>query len=55
MSKWIQHVVLDVESDGPCPGLYNMISFGLVSVANRAVSFLGEGPLPAIFARVLAQ
>lgn len=42
MSKWLRHVVLDVESDGPCPGLYNMISFGLVSVANPALSFLGE-------------
>jgi hypothetical protein len=42
MSKWIQHVVLDVESDGPCPGLYNMISFGLVSVGNPALNFLGE-------------
>lgn len=42
MNKWSQHVVLDVEADGPCPGLYNMISFGLVSVANPARSFLGE-------------
>lgn len=42
MSKWLRHVVLDVESDGPCPGLYNMISFGLVSVLNPEDSFLGE-------------
>ena len=42
MSKWIRHVVLDVEADGPCPGLYNMISFGLVSVADVEMSFLGE-------------
>jgi hypothetical protein len=42
MSKWTQHFVLDVEADGPCPGLYNMISFGLVSVADPAASFLGE-------------
>lgn len=42
MNKWSQHVVLDVEADGPCPGLYNMISFGLVSVANPALSFFGE-------------
>lgn len=27
-----RHFVLDVESDGPCPGLYNMISFGICSV-----------------------
>jgi hypothetical protein len=42
MSKWIQHIVLDVEADGPCAGLYNMISFGLVSVADPAAGFLGE-------------
>lgn len=42
MSKWSQHVVLDVEADGPCPGLYNMISFGLVSVADPNLSYLGE-------------
>ncbi len=42
MSNWSQHVVLDVEADGPCPGLYNMISFGLVSVANPALSYRGE-------------
>lgn len=42
MSIWRQHVVLDVEADGPCPGLYNMISFGLVSVADPSLSFLGE-------------
>jgi hypothetical protein len=42
MSKWNQHFVLDVESDGPCPGLFNMISFGLVSVADPLTGFLGE-------------
>jgi hypothetical protein len=42
MSKWIQHIVLDVEADGPCAGLYNMISFGLVSVGDPSRSFLGE-------------
>jgi hypothetical protein len=42
MSNWTNHVVLDVESDGPCPGLFNMISFGLVSVADPMRSFLGE-------------
>lgn len=42
MSKWIQHIVFDVESDGPCPGLYNMISFGLVSLTDPANGFLGE-------------
>jgi hypothetical protein len=42
MSKWNSHIVLDVESDGPAPGLFNMISFGLVSVGDPARSFLGE-------------
>jgi hypothetical protein len=42
MSKWINHVVIDVESDGPCPGLYNMISFALVSLADPARGFLGQ-------------
>ncbi len=42
MSKWIHHVVIDVESDGPCPGRYNMISFALISLADPARGFLGE-------------
>jgi hypothetical protein len=42
MSKWSHHIVFDVEADGPCPGLYNLISFGLVSLTNPASSFLGE-------------
>lgn len=42
MSTWNQHFVLDVESDGPCPGLFNMISFGIVSLADPQKGFLGE-------------
>lgn len=42
MTDWTQHFVLDVEADGPCPSLYNMISFGLVSVADPKRSFLGQ-------------
>jgi len=42
MADWKSHFVLDVEADGPCPGLYNMISFGLVSVADPTQGFLGE-------------
>ncbi|MBY9067098.1 hypothetical protein K1X12_09325 [Hyphomonas sp. WL0036] len=42
MSKWMHHIVLDVEADGPCPGLFNMISFGLVCVGDPGRSFLGE-------------
>ena len=42
MSIWKSHFVLDVESDGPAPSLYNMISFGLVAVCDPAQGFLGE-------------
>lgn len=42
MAGWIRHVVIDVEADGPCPGLYNLISFGLVSVADPGLGYLGE-------------
>jgi hypothetical protein len=42
MRKLQNHIVFDVESDGPCPGLFNMISFGLVSLADPAQGFLGE-------------
>lgn len=42
MASWQNHIVLDVESDGPAPGLYNMISFGLVSVAEPSRGYLGE-------------
>lgn len=38
-TQWNKHFVLDVESDGPCPGLYNMISFGLASVADPTQTF----------------
>jgi len=40
--------IVDVESDGPCPGLFSMISFGAVAV-DRSLSktFLGQvAPLP---------
>lgn len=40
MSTWI---VLDVESDGPCPGLYSMVSFGAVVVSqDLAKEFYGR-------------
>jgi len=42
MASWAHHFVLDVEADGPCPGLFNMISFGIVSVADPGHGFLGE-------------
>lgn len=33
------HFSLDVEADGPCPGLYSMLSFALVSVADPQIAF----------------
>lgn len=30
---------LDVEADGPCPGLYSMVSFALVSVEDPDINF----------------
>lgn len=35
-------VVVDVEADGPCPGLYSMISFGAVCVGDPAKTFYAE-------------
>lgn len=36
-------IVVDVESDGPCPGLYSMISFGAVAVSpGLSETFLGR-------------
>jgi DNA polymerase III epsilon subunit-like protein len=29
----VSYIVVDVESDGPCPGLYSMVSFGAVVVS----------------------
>jgi hypothetical protein len=34
-------IVVDVESDGPCPGLYSMVCFGAVSVDDPNKSFYG--------------
>lgn len=36
------HFVLDVEADGPCPGLYSMVSLGLVVRDEPSLSFYGE-------------
>jgi DNA polymerase III epsilon subunit-like protein len=41
----MSYFVVDVESDGPCPGLYSMISFGAVLVQDNlsdTKSFYGE-------------
>lgn len=34
--------VLDVESDGPCPGKFSMVCFGLVKVSDLSKSFYGR-------------
>lgn len=40
--NWNKHFVIDVESDGPHPLDYNMISFGIVCVGDPSKTFLGE-------------
>lgn len=35
-------ISVDVEADGPCPGLYSMVSFGAVVVADMSETFYGE-------------
>ena len=34
-------ISVDVEADGPCPGLYSMVSFGAVSVLDTTQRFKG--------------
>jgi len=42
--------MVDVESDGPCPGLYSMVSFGAVSCVDVTKTFYGEtAPISADF------
>lgn len=31
----MNYIVVDVEADGPCPGLYSMVSFGAVDVSSK--------------------
>ncbi|MEL8055419.1 MAG: exonuclease [Pseudomonadota bacterium] len=42
MANWHNHFVLDVEADGPCPAMFNLISFGLVNVDDPTKTFLGK-------------
>ena len=35
-------IIVDVEADGPCPGLYSMVSFGAVCLHNTNLSFYGR-------------
>jgi hypothetical protein len=36
------NIVVDVESDGPCPGLYSMVCFGAVLVEDTSKTFYGQ-------------
>lgn len=36
------YIMVDVESDGPCPGLYSMVSFGAVLCSDPSKTFYGE-------------
>jgi hypothetical protein len=36
------NVVVDVEADGPCPGLYSMVCFGAVCVEDFSKTFYGQ-------------
>lgn len=40
--KFKKHFILDIESDGPHPMDYNMISFGLVNLFDPSYGFLGQ-------------
>lgn len=36
------NIVVDVEADGPCPGLYSMVCFGAVCVEDFSKTFYGK-------------
>lgn len=38
----MSYFVVDVEADGPCPGLYSMVSFGVVKVSDFDKTFYGK-------------
>ena len=38
----MSYIMVDVEADGPCPGLYSMISFGAVLVSDQSKTFYGK-------------
>lgn len=40
----MSHFVVDVEADGPCPGLYSMISFGVVKIVKEPMKGYSIGP-----------
>lgn len=41
-SKLDHHIVIDVEADGPCPGLYSMVCFGAVCLNDNVPPFYGR-------------
>lgn len=38
----VLNFVCDVEADGPCPGLYSMVSFGFVNLEDQTKTFYGK-------------
>ena len=39
----MSNIIVDVEADGPCPGLYSMVSFGAVILSEDLdKSFYGQ-------------
>ena len=38
----MSNFVVDVEADGPCPGLYSMVCFGAVKVDDHSQTFYGR-------------
>lgn len=38
----VKNFTLDIEADGPCPGLFSMVSFAVVPVDNPDQAFYGE-------------
>ncbi len=41
-NKLDHHIVIDVEADGPCPGLYSMVCFGAVCLNENVPAFYGR-------------
>ena len=37
--------VVDVESDGPCPGLYSMVCFGVVEYHSKKIFYGQTAPI----------
>jgi DNA polymerase III alpha subunit (gram-positive type) len=48
-------VVVDVEADGPCPGLYSMVSFGAVATVNGETRKFYSGILEPVSPRWIPE